>query len=465
MRRIEVGVLALILLLYAILAWGYATRTPDWQVPDEPAHYNYVRQIVETGDLPVIQMGDWQQDYQVMLTRCNFNPSTLVPGAAPVNQPYLDACDYDPALVTGLDTIQYEDHQPPLYYLLQSAVYRVFDGDLETMRLFSAFLGAGAIICAWAIVRRLFPHWPLLGLAAAAFVAFLPQRLAIMAGVSNDSLAETLGGLVLLAVTIYLLKAEANFWMPLMMGFLVGLVFLTKSTVYFTAGIAGLAILLRWHRERWRWQLALQQVALFAVPALLLGMIWWIHSIDVYGSIDFLGLQRHDEVVEGQLRTEDYINNELGGSRSQYLNNLFHTTFHSFWGQFGWMALPMKPRIYQALQVLVGLLLVGAVRYKWLTDFRREQREVLILLTLSIVLVVAQFLLYNRSFVQFQGRYLYPALIPLALIVAVGLAGWTSLVGRWQPYSRWLPVCAAMLMVFFAWYALCEVVSVLPVWE
>jgi hypothetical protein len=53
-RFIEYGLLALILVLYFALAYGYATRTPDWQIPDEPAHYNYVRQIVENGELPVI---------------------------------------------------------------------------------------------------------------------------------------------------------------------------------------------------------------------------------------------------------------------------------------------------------------------------------------------------------------------------------------------------------------------------
>jgi hypothetical protein len=40
-------VLLALLLAYGLLAFLYATQTPDWQVPDEPAHYNYTRQVAE----------------------------------------------------------------------------------------------------------------------------------------------------------------------------------------------------------------------------------------------------------------------------------------------------------------------------------------------------------------------------------------------------------------------------------
>ena len=43
------------------------------------------------------------------------------------------------------------------------------------------------------------------------------------------------------------------------------------------------------------------------------------------------------------------------------------------------------------------------------------------LVAAALALVVAAYLLYNVDFVQFQGRYLYPALIPLAGVVAATL--------------------------------------------
>jgi hypothetical protein len=97
------------------------------------------------------------------------------------------------------------------------------------------------------------------------------------------------------------------------------------------------------------------------------------------------------------------------------------TTFHSFWGQFGWMAVPMDKRVYDALwllSIVVGLgFLFGLAE-------AREQGKLgasLLLLAASGLLTLGTYLGYNLSFYQAQGRYLYPALIPIGLGAAAGL--------------------------------------------
>lgn len=470
-QRLELLLLAAILLAYGVLGSAYAIRTPDWQVPDETAHYNYVRQLAETGQFPVIDDGDWNQPYQNMMANCSFHPAVVEgdPSLASINTPFLDACGYDPVIAIGVEAIEYEDHQPPLYYILQSGVYLLSDGDMTTMRLFSVLIGAGAIMFGWGVVRRVFPQQPWLALMTAGIMAFIPQRLAMMSGVNNDALAESLAGLVLLLTASYLTRETIGWRFALGMGVAAGLVLLTKTTVYYTAGIAGIAILLRWWREKWAWQIAVPQVLAYGITAVLLGSIWWIHSIDLYGGLDFLGLERHDEVVVGQLRTDDYINRDLGGSNRLYIENLTRTTFQSFWGQFGWMAYPMQPRIYTALRVLVGVLLVGtaihAWQRRWPTQLSRSQLEVLSLLALSIFLVGLQFLIYNRTFVQFQGRYLYPALIPLALLMAMGVDGWRNLISVKQPIWQWAGLVIVVGFAAFSIYALRDVISVIPNWD
>src|SRR5262245_34403542 len=99
---LERGLLTLIVATYLVIAALYAVRTPLWQVPDEPAHYNYVRQIATSGCCPVIQAGDWDNTYLEQIKAARF----------------------DPAIVGDrLSTVQYEDHQPPLYYLLATPLY------------------------------------------------------------------------------------------------------------------------------------------------------------------------------------------------------------------------------------------------------------------------------------------------------------------------------------------------------
>lgn len=448
-QLIEYGLLALIVLLYLGFAYGYATRTPAWQVPDEPAHYNYIRQIVETGELPVIEMGDWDSAYLDQLKGSGF----------------------DPAVTQHIDRVQYEDHQPPLYYLVQSVVYRFSDGDLKTLRVFSALMGTGVIVCAWAILRRLFPHHEWIGLSAAAFIAFIPQRLAIMGGVNNDSLAETLAALVLLMVTIYLIPPHENstsqttpIKMAFGMGLLVGLAFLTKTTVYYVAAVAGLAVLWRCWHEKWPLKKSLPHLLAFGLPALMLGGIWWVHGIQTYGGTDILGLQRHDKVVVGQLRTEDYIEKVLGGSQQEYWENLSETTYHSFWGQLGWMALPMPNWIYQVIGFMLLVVLLGICLYMWQSVGFKNRRFILGLFALGTTLVFAQFLIYNRTFVQFQGRYLYPALIPMAIGTAVAFYGWVALAARYTKWA-WLPRLAFLIpfsQLGLAWYVLKQIVPLIP---
>lgn len=433
-RRVEGAALAVILAAYLALAGLYAVRTPDWQAPDEPAHYNYVRQIADEGRLPVIAPGDWQQDYQE----------------------HLKASGFDPALLDRLDTVQYEDHQPPLYYLLQAPVYALSGGDLLALRLVSALLGAGAVIGAWAVVRTALPGRPILALASAGFVAFLPQRLSITASVNNDALADLVVALTLWTAVGYLRAAPRAH--PLALGVLAGIALITKTTVYFLAGIVVLVALLRWRREHWPRRVAAAHLAAAILPALLIGGVWWARNLDTYGGTDFTGLARHDAVTVGQVRTDEYIEDTLGDSEQQYVENLVRTTFHSFWGQFGWMAVPLPATVYRALWLITGGLLAGAAIYAWRERLPRALdgpgRDALIVFAAVILLVSAAFLLYNREFVQFQGRYLYPALIPLALIVAAGLCGWAGLVFGRRALADWLPLAAVGALALFALIAL-----------
>ncbi len=433
-RRAEGTVLVVILAAYLALAGLYAVRTPDWQAPDEPAHYNYVRQIADEGRLPVIAPGDWQQEYQERLK----------------------ASGFDAALLDRLDTVQYEDHQPPLYYLLLAPVYAVAGGDLLALRLASALLGLGAVIGAWAVIRAALPGRRSLALAGAGFVAFLPQHLSILASVNNDALAELVVALTLWAAVAYLRGARRV--RPLTLGALAGMALITKTTIYFLAGIVVLAVLLRWRRERWSPHTAAAHLAAAILPALLIGGVWWARNLDTYGGTDFTGLDRHDAVTVGQLRTDEYIENTLGGSERQYVENLLTTTFHSFWGQFGWMAVPLPGTVYRALWVITLGLLVGAAIYAWRERLPRALdgpgRDALIVFVVVFILVSAAFVLYNRSFVQFQGRYLYPALIPLALGVGAGLRGWAEVVAGRRALADWLPLVAIGALALFALYAL-----------
>ncbi len=475
--KLQSALFFLLLIAYLIVGALYAIRTPAWQVPDEPAHYNYVAQVAANGCCPVLEAGDWDSAYLETIKGARFAPETL--GA--------------------FASIQYEDHQPPFYYLLASVVFKLSSGSLIALRLLSVLIGAGVVAGAYATGRALLPDQPQIALGAAGLVAFIPQHMAMLAAVNNDGLAELIVALTLWGVVVYLKTKRVRVWW---LGVLVGIGLLTKVSTLFLVELVPLAIVAKWWitsplnplSSAWRGDLKdrppvdtpsplrregaasegsggeagsgvgwlIRLLIVFAVPVLILGGAWWLRDVSVYGFPDIFGLARHNAVVVGQPRTADLIA-EVGAG--EYLRRGIETTFESFWGKFGWMNFGLPAWAYPAILMALATAGVG-LGVGWWADrrtphplapsrLRREgeqeqrttaQRAAWAIMLITAVLAVLQYLYYNTEFVQFQGRYMYPGLIPLGIFVALGLDSWRRVIGG-RGALRWLaPVVIALLI-------------------
>lgn len=419
----------LILLSYLLVAGLFALQTPDWQAPDEPAHYNVVRQIVANTAYPVIEAGDWDSAYLETLKSNQFSPG----------------------LLSDLDSVQYEDHQPPLYYLIQAPVFALTGGNLHALRITSVLMGTIVVVMAYFIGREMFPGQPQIALGAMALVAFLPQHVHILASVNNDALGEAVVAVALWLMVLHIKGSRAPVWL---LGVVLGIGLLTKTTTYFLVVPAAIAIWLRWALRPDGERKLLRLVHLWQVMgiiALLIGGGWWLRNIATYGMPDFLGLAAHDSVVVGQLRTEELIA-QVGST--QYTNQFLRTTMRSYWGQFGWMAVPLEARIYLGIQILIVFSLIGLVLRLGIRAMRPRdpalgndlpnevliQDQLWVIMGTVLLLSMLAFGYYNSEFVQFQGRYMYPGLIPFALALVLGVDAWRHwLLGR-IPATRWLTV-------------------------
>ncbi len=395
-RRIYLG---LIVLAYLVIAFLYALYTPRWQVPDEPAHYNYIREVAEHGRLPVLRLGDYDQTYLETIKARRFPPDL------------------------SIDPIRYESYQPPFYYLLAAPLYRLTGGALLPLRLFSVALGGLLLLLTDAVARAAFPKRPDLALGATAFVAFLPQHVAMMAGVNNDALAEVLIAAMLLLLVKHLQPdgktREGKELVAL--GILLGLGLLTKGSAYVLLPLSAIAIFWRWWRvRRGAWRDLVGKAAAVFIPALALGLPLWLRNMALYGLGDFLGKRWHDVVVVNQPRTAEWLA-EMG--LPALLRAGLATTFRSFWGQFGWMGVLMDERIYLALAVLSLIAVCGLVLALPCALRNRDHAPSVALFALLFVFSLSLYIWYNLTFVQHQGRYLFPALVPVALGFAAGLSG------------------------------------------
>jgi 4-amino-4-deoxy-L-arabinose transferase-like glycosyltransferase len=428
-RLIERALLTVIVLTYVVIGTLFALRVPLWQAPDEPAHYNYIRQVAANGCCPTIEQGDWDSAYLDAIKSARFSTESVG---------------------ERLPTIQYEDHQPPLYYLLATPIYVISGGNPYTLRLFSVALGAGLLIAAWGAVRLIAS--PPLALAAVGFMAFLPQHVAMMAAINNDSLAELIVALTLFGCAAYLGNGNGDGLIlrtarrPLTLGLLLGLAFLTKLTIYPLIAVIGVTLLLRHRRDV---PALLRTGVLVAVPALLLGSLLWLRNLGVYGGVDVLAQAAHDRVVTGQPQTTAWVARR---GVDGWLSDALQTTFRSFWGQFGWMGVPMTDGIYALLLGFTLFVISGAALWFWRVrlGLLPSQWQALLVFALTSVLALSALIYWNLKFVQFQGRYLYPGLIGIAVFAAAGVMSWISLIAANRSGWRRLYWLAPLAMFAFA---------------
>lgn len=410
-RTIPLGLYLLTFLLAAL----FALRTPDWQAPDEPAHYAYIATIAETGLPPVLVPACYNEIYKNTLVGSNFA---------------------DPII---FDQFCYEGHQPPLFYYLATPIFLLTDGSLLALRLLCAALGAAVAPLAYLIVRRASRDTSL-AVAAGALVALVPQHLAMIGTLNNDALCflvVALAGLQMVRILRWQGAVPRHAWVWL--GVIVGAALLTKTLAWITLPLAALTVLLRWRQDgtpllstMWKSGSVLALVvALFILP-------WFARNTLTYGAWDVMGLQIHDEIAVGQPRTESEV--ERRGVANTIINGV-QTSFNSFWGQFGWMKAPLQPREYQVLWLVHGAALLGWLVLGW-RRLRTAQHsfsaDILLLFSAWVLVNLALLLYYNLEFVQYQGRYLFSSLNPIAFFLMAGLGALVPLRWRWLPWGGFL---------------------------
>jgi len=223
-----------------------------------------------------------------------------------------------------------------------------------------------------------------------------------------------------------------------LLGILLGFGFLTKVTVYILVPVIAL-FFLWYYWGAWR-KLARAWLIIFGTAGVM-GLVWWLRNLYVYGGIDVLGTAAHNAIVVGQPRTSEWIR-DLGYLHT--LRTFSRTTFQSFWGQFGWMGVVMPQWVYRPLLIFSIITALGLIGLAIFRSENRTSRRVIgaiIILIGTVLLSLLVYLVYNVTFVQHQGRYLFSALIPISIGVAVA---WGLLISpvtdRWSAAAYLLPI-------------------------
>jgi hypothetical protein len=313
---------------------------------------------------------------------------------------------------------QLEFHQAPLYYLISAPLFYTGFGErigLIGLRMLNVVFAMLTILMAYLFARLVFPQNPFVVALICACVAFVPTFTYISSTMRNGVLATCLA-----STGIYLCARAllSKTWTDARWGWIGvvgGLAVLTMlAAIGFLAG-AGITLLLTSRS----WRSAIVRTLWFSAGSILVAGWWFARNMILYGTLVM--------AVEN-----GYRSSHTDLALAAHLKAMIITLFKTYWAVFGRINEIHFQDIYRFYWWFVGLALLGFIRY--VLQRRNEvPKEFLYLFFSAITLSLASTLYYAYTFDSDQGRYMFPVIIPICTIIALGL---NALFPR--KYRRWV---------------------------
>ncbi len=471
--------LKLTLALYLLFALGYSILVPMWEAPDETAHYLYILILAQEQRLPtdvetyeaLQPPGYYWPAAQVLRGLNKIDPELIRPSRPPISE-------------VGL----------PTRYDWTAENYRPLWGAM-ILRWLNIIPGALTLLFIYKGAQRLFPETAV-PLAVTTLVGLTPQFLHNTTAISNDGLGNLIGAIFFWLI-IFIIQARQRWWQTaLIMLAAILLPFIVKLTILPMSLTLLLAMAWQW-REHWRryWHWLIGGGVLLA---LLFGGILSLVVVDT----DTL-IWRTIWLRAFYIRPDFFSRHDLGF--------MLETFLHGYWGRLSFRQVGIPPSWSLWLTGAAGMGLIGAMgmllRSKngrlqklfwfglpilasivltilWIAGQTNEwwaiptvvlvvafmlmvlallrQRQLALDLPLSIerplwalvwagaILTLLVIFKNTLSTPQYQGRFFFPALGPISVLIA---AGWYNLLPRrLAPYLPYLIMVLFIIINFYVWF-------------
>lgn len=414
--KVETKWMAAILGAFVILALAASIINPLHEATDELRHYRYVRYLIQEKTLPVQgQTGCSVQGHHPPLF---YTLAALATGWIETGR---DVCYSPPGNPFWAYRFWEVGRDNKNQYLHGADEGFPWQGEAlaaHIARTVNVLLGAATVWITWLIGRTIWPKRPSLALGGVAFVAFNPMFVYMAGSINNDVIAALSGSAVTLAC-VRLLRDKSGLsrrW-GVTLGLLFGLALMSKFNLAAIAGlIEAVVTYIAWRRRQWR--LWLEANLLIAGTTLLTAGWWFVRNQLLYG--EPTGVQRLTELWGVRNPTESW---GVAVFELPY-------AWTSLWGRFGYGQVPLPDAVYTGLLWLTAVALAGLL----LPLLRRQRDEltetgmpiIFLLLTVGLFFAVLfSYLLISPA--GPMGRFFFPALPALALLIFYGLSRWLDL--------------------------------------
>ena len=287
-------------------------------------------------------------------------------------------------------------------------------------RLFAVTLFPATLILAYLTLRMLIPGRPVERLWALTGLAMLPQFMLVHTYVTNDTPTIACASLaVYLAVRGW--KNGFKQSDTILLGIALGLAGLHKANGLIVAPMA--AGLIAW-RLRHDLRRLLQALGTVAVIALAISGWWYARMLVIYG--DPIGTATTQAALEA-IDTVVPTPRKLGISPWDFaLAGWLEGTFRSFWAGYGVAKMGLPDNLYLALIAMLGVAAAGLIGRALETRGRIPTDAPLWTIFISgwtVLWLMNLLSSWTLDGVAMHGRYTYPAIVPFAALLAVGLGG------------------------------------------
>ncbi len=477
------------LLLYALAAVNFtcwSLITPPFQAPDEVDHFAYTQSLVERGESPspspASPLARWSTSQALLLESMGFTNDhqigdTKPPWEAGQQRRWREVVQALHPKASDGGGLETAATHGPAYYAALAPGYMLASSSpaeqLTLMRLSSALLGALAVLFAFLLGRELAPRRPWVAVLVALLIAYEPMYGFISGAVNND-VGVNAGAAALMWLLIVIMRRG---WRPLpalAMGVTLLALPAIKQTAFSLYPVAGLAVAVALWRHRRRSELP----GYAAAGAGALGAWWlakrlqaWFHPAGVAAAaVAGAASSAVSEAVSHPLGYLAYLW-EVFLPRLPFMAKHFTTSVPAGYeifvergfGAFGWYDVLFPPWLFVvifAVIVIVALLgIPAAFRERPWLGAHAPEAAVILLAPLAVVAGVeaAFYTISVRNVVAEFGRYAFPAIAPLALIVVGclhGLGRGRALLAGTVLLTAMIALCAAgQLLTLTAFYA------------
>jgi putative flippase GtrA len=286
-------------------------------------------------------------------------------------------------------------------------------------RLASVVWGVIFLNCLFLLGRRLGKS-SFIGLVTASAIAFIPQVLFIFSYTNQDAHSLAISAIVLLALTTLLQDRTRRSIILFAIAF-GGLLPLVKFNFFILIPFIVGALLVGAAKRLFTKQQILLLISASVVAFLLIAGFWYARNLLLYHDLLGQHFMVHKMTEYGKPAQPYPL--DLNTLQTFANNDFFKTLFQSFFVAYGYMQLFLSDGQYSVIQA--GLLIaLAAYAYIAVSADRRDRKILvaalgvfLIVLALAICLVFYNSAIYDY---QAQGRYLFPVLPCLAVLLPLG---------------------------------------------